>query len=291
MPTKIEKDAVTGTETTGHEWDGLKELNTPLPKWWLYILYASIAFSVVWMILFPAWPSLSSHTPGVLGWTRREAIREEMAVAARAQAPMLARITAASLADIRRDPELLAFSMAGGRIAFATNCASCHGAGGQGAPGGFPSLVDDDWIWGGTLDHIAATIRHGVRNTTDPKAHAGVMPAFAGQMTPAQMSDLAEYVLSFGNRSTDPAAAQRGAPLWTQHACVACHGDRGEGNRLVGGPRLNDNIWLYGGSKAAIVAQIAQPQHGVMPAWEGRLDEATLRMLTVYVHTLGGGEN
>lgn len=289
MPTKIEKDALTGKDTTGHEWDGIKELNTPLPKWWLYILYATVAWSAVWAVLYPSFPSLSGYWAGTTGWTQRTAIVEQMDAAAAARAPMLERIRAAALEDVRRDAELLQFAMAGGRVAFADNCAACHGAGGEGRPGGFPSLADDSWIWGGTLEDIRTTILHGIRNTQDENARMSLMPAYGQVLSRQEIDDVAEHVLSLTGRSTNAGSAARGAAIYAEQ-CVACHGEKGEGVREQGGPALNDAIWLYGGSKREIVAQIASPRTGVMPSWQGRLDEATIRMLTVYVHTLGGGE-
>ncbi|MCS6854274.1 MAG: cytochrome-c oxidase, cbb3-type subunit III [Elioraea sp.] len=289
MPTKIEKDALTGKLTTGHEWDGIKELNTPLPKWWLYILYATIIWSAVWALLFPSFPGLTGYFGGLLGWTKREDIAQEMARVAEARAPMFERIRAAELEEIRRDPTLLRFAIAGARQAFADNCAPCHGSGGEGRPGGFPALVDDDWIWGGTLEEIAFTIRHGIRNGVDDEARQSQMPAYAQTLSRREIEDVAEYVLSFSGRSTNAEAAKRGETTYAEN-CVACHGERGEGVRAVGGPALNDAIWLYGGTKEQIVAQIANPRMGVMPPWQGRLDEAIIRMLAVYVHTLGGGE-
>ncbi len=289
MPTKIEKDAVTGKETTGHEWDGIKELNTPLPKWWLYILYATIAWAAVWAVLYPSFPGLSGYWRGTTGWTQRTAIVEQMQTVEAERAPMLERIRAAALDELRREPDLLQYAMAGGRVAFADNCAACHGAGGEGRPGGFPSLADDSWIWGGTLDDIHTTILHGIRNTQDPDARMSLMPAYGQILSRQEIDDVAEHVLSLTGRSTDAASAARGATIYAEQ-CVACHGERGEGVRAQGGPALNDAIWLYGGSKREIAAQIANPRMGVMPPWQGRLDEATIRMLTVYVHTLGGGE-
>jgi cytochrome c oxidase cbb3-type subunit 3 len=289
MPAKVEKDSVTGRMTTGHEWDGLTELNTPLPRWWLYVFYATIAFALVWVVLYPALPIRGAT--GLLGWTARGAFPAELERARQAQAPMLARLRAASPAEIAADPEMRAFALAGGRAVFAANCVGCHGAGGGGAPGGFPSLVDDDWIWGGTLGAIRHTIAHGVRNADSDEARVSQMPRFLadGVLTAAQVNDVAEHVLSLSGRATDPAAAARGAPLYAEN-CTACHGERGEGNRAVGGPRLSDAIWLYGGDKAAIVRSIGWSRAGVMPAWVGRLDPAAINMLTVYVHALGGGE-
>ncbi|MFM2148446.1 MAG: Cbb3-type cytochrome c oxidase subunit FixP [Pseudomonadota bacterium] len=290
MPTKIEKDSLTGTDTTGHEWDGLKELNTPLPKWWLYLLYATIAFSAVWVVLYPAFPF--KGWTGLTGWVAREAVVQDVAAANARMAPMMNRIREATPQDIAADAQLRAFAMAGGRIAFANNCAGCHGAGGQGAPGGFPSLVDDDWIWGGTHDAIRATIQHGIRAGESDEERTTIMPRFVadGVLTLAQASDAAEFVLSLSGRATDAAAVERGKPLYAEN-CASCHGDAGEGNRDVGAPRLNDRVWLHASDRASIARYIANPRLGVMPSWGGRLDPATVNMLTVYVHALGGGEN
>jgi cytochrome c oxidase cbb3-type subunit 3 len=287
MPTKVEKDSLTGTDTTGHEWDGLKELNTPLPRWWLYVFYATIVFSVVWMVVYPSLPVFGLR--GTSGWVAREALGPVLEQQRARQEPMLARIRAATPEQVAADPELRAFALAGGRIAFANACAGCHGAGGQGAPGGFPSLADDEWIWGGGHEAIAETIRHGVRNAEDEAARASAMPAFAAMLTPAQIGDVAEHVLSLSNRATDAAAAERGKAAYEEQ-CAACHMPDGRGNRDVGAPNLADQVWLYGSDKGAIARQIANPRMGVMPAWAGRLDPATVTMLTVYVHALGGGQ-
>jgi cytochrome c oxidase cbb3-type subunit 3 len=287
MPTKIEKDSVTGVDTTGHEWDGIKELNTPLPLWWLYVLYATIVFAVVWVILYPALPIRGAT--GVTGWIAREAVKTDVAAANERMAPMLNRIREATPQQIAADPELRSFAMAGGRIAFANNCAGCHGAGGQGAHG-FPSLVDDDWIWGGTHEAILGTIRHGIRAGESDEERASVMPRFGdGVLTPAQIGDAAEFVLAWTGRSTDAAAAERGGTVYAEN-CASCHGDNGEGNRDVGAPALNDRIWLHVTDRASLIRYIAAPRMGVMPSWGGRLDPATVNMLTVYVHALGGGE-
>jgi cytochrome c oxidase cbb3-type subunit 3 len=290
MPTKIEKDSLTGTDTTGHEWDGLKELNTPLPKWWLYVLYATIAFALVWVVLYPALPIRGAT--GLTGWIAREAVVQDVAAANERMAPMLNRIREATPQQIAADPELRGFAMAGGRIAFANNCAACHGAGGQGAPGGFPSLADDEWIWGGSHDAIRHTIAHGIRAGESDEERLSVMPRFVadGILTHAQAADTAEFVLSLGGRSTDAAAAGRGRELFAEN-CASCHGEGGAGNRDVGAPSLIDRVWLHGSSKAAIQRYIANPVLGVMPSWGGRLDAATINMLAVYVHALGGGEN
>ena len=289
MPTKIEKDAISGQMTTGHEWDGLKELNTPLPRWWLWTLYATIVFSLAWVLLYPAIPG--TGWKGITGWTARGELPAQVAAERARIEPMMARLREATPEQIAADPGLRAFALAGGRGAFAQNCAGCHGAGGQGAQGGFPSLADYDGIYGGSLDAIAHTIRHGVRAGESDEQRGIAMPAFltAGMMTAPQIADTAEYVLSLSGRGTDAAAAGRGQALFAEN-CASCHGERGEGNRDMGSHRLSDRIWLYGGDKAAIVRSISYSRAGVMPAWQGRLDPAIVNMLTVYVHSLGGGE-
>jgi len=289
MPTKIEKDSISGQETTGHEWDGLKELNTPLPKWWLYTFYATILFSAVWVVLYPAVPIWG--WTGLTGWTARGALPVQMEAERTRQEPMLARLRAVSAEQIAADPELRAFALAGGRVGFANNCAGCHGAGGQGATGGFPSLADDDWLWGGSFEAIHTTISHGVRAGESDEERGIAMPAFltTQMLTQAQINDTAEYVLSLSGRSTDAAAAERGREPYAEN-CASCHGEQGEGNRDLGAPRLNDQIWLYGGDRASVVRTIAYSRAGVMPAWRGRLDPAMVNMITVYVHSLGGGE-
>ncbi|WP_206934336.1 cytochrome-c oxidase, cbb3-type subunit III [Roseococcus thiosulfatophilus] len=289
MPTKIEKDSITGQETTGHEWDGLKELNTPLPKWWLYTFYATILFAAVWVVLYPAIP-VQGWT-GLTGWTARGALPAQMDAERARQAPMLARLREVTAEQIAADPELRGFALAGGRVGFANNCAGCHGAGGQGATGGFPSLADDDWLWGGSFEAIHTTISHGVRAGESDEERGIAMPAFlaTGMLTQAQINDTADFVLSLSGRSADPAAVTRGRELYAEN-CASCHGDGGEGNRDMGAPRLNDQIWLYGGDRASVVRSIAYSRAGVMPAWRGRLDPAMINMITVYVHALGGGE-
>ena len=290
MPTKIEKDALTGTDTTGHEWDGLKELNTPCPKWWLNVLYATIVFAIVWMILYPSLPIRGAT--GITGWVAREAVVHDVAAANERMSPMMNRIREATPQQIMADAELRGFAMAGGRIAFANNCAACHGAGGQGAPGGFPSLADDDWIWGGSFDAIHSTIVNGVRAGESDEERTSMMPRFGdGVLTPAQIGEVSQFVVSLSGRSTDAAAVERGRPIYAEN-CVSCHGENGEGNRDLGGLRLNDRVWLHAtpSDPASIARYIANPRMGVMPAWGRRLDPATFNMLTVYVHALGGGE-
>ena len=289
MPTKVEKDAVTGRETTGHEWDGIKELNTPLPRWWLYVMYATIVWAVIWWILYPSWPGITGYFGGLIGSNQRIELEQRMAVPQAGQALFVERLAAASPADISQDPELLSFALVGGGAAFADNCAPCHGLGGAGQ-GYYPSLADDAWIWGGTLDEIHTTIEYGIRNGRDD-ARFNVMPAYGvdQMLDRQQIADVAEYVLSLSERSEDAAASERGAPIFAEQ-CAACHGESGEGVIELGAPALDDQIWLYGSTKEEIVQQIHRPRHGVMPAWVDRLDPETIKALAVYVHSLGGGQ-
>ena len=290
MAGKGERDAITGVETTGHEWDGIRELNNPLPKWWVYTFYVTIAFAVVWWILYPSWPWTSGYLPGLLGSNQRLDHERRMEEARQARAQWTDRIASLDAAAIQADPELVQFAIAGGEQNFKTNCAPCHGLGGAGQ-GFFPSLADDSWIWGGTIDAIEHTIRHGIRNGEDADARDSQMPAFGadGILDRDQIADVTQFVLSLTQRESDAEAVVRGAEIYAEN-CASCHGDAGEGMAELGAPALNDQIWLYGGEPSQIAAQIHQPRLGVMPPWQGRLDDGTIKMLTVYVHSLGGGE-
>ncbi|HEX6956672.1 MAG TPA: cytochrome-c oxidase, cbb3-type subunit III [Ferrovibrio sp.] len=287
MPSKIEKDMVSGQHTTGHEWDGIKELNTPLPKWWLYVFYATVVFAIVWSILYPSVPGLHTYFKGVLGYTQRDAVAEKLEKAAAAQAVYRDMIRAMSVTEVKADPELDRFALAGGRVLFAENCAACHQSGGTGAKG-YPNLADDDWLWGGSLPEIEQTIRHGVRAVGDDETRQSQMPRFLadGILTSAQIDAVADHVRSLSGLGKDNA---EGAQIFAEQ-CVACHGEDGKGNRELGAPNLTDKIWLYGSDKATIVQTISYSRNGVMPAWSARLDDATVKMLAIYVHALGGGE-
>lgn len=285
MPSKTEKDTLSGQNTTGHEWDGVKELNTPLPTWWIYTFYATVVFAIVYCALYPSWPWLNGHAKGMLGYWSRAELSQELDAQAKARAGFVDRIRTTSLADIAKEPELFSFAMAGGRSAFQTNCMQCHGAGGAGSHG-FPNLVDDDWIWGGTLEQIRATIEHGIRNADD-KSRQSMMPRFGvdGMLTGAQIAAVTDYVLSLSGKAQ---ATPEGTQIF-QEQCAACHGPDGKGNQELGAPSLADGIWLYGGNRDAIYRSIFYARNGSMPPWAGRLDEATIKMLTIYVHALGGG--
>jgi len=290
MADKPERDEVTGHETTGHVWDDdLKELNKPLPKWWVYVFYVTIIWSIGYWILFPAWPLISGYTEGLIGYSQRETVRQEIQEARAAQSEFREAIKTAELSEIRSDPELLRFSMAGGEAAFGDNCAPCHGRGAQGFTG-YPNLNDDSWIWGGELGDIQQTIRYGIR-ADHPQTRVSQMPRFGidGILDDEQINDAAEYVRSLGGLEHDDAAAARGEEIYAQQ-CGFCHGAQGKGMQQMGAPNLTDAIWLYGSSKDAIVTSIRTGRGGMMPQFVGRLDDVTIKQLAVYVHTLGGGQ-
>jgi len=286
MPTNVEKDSVTGTETTGHEWDGIKELNTPLPRWWIIVFYVTIAWSGIYYIVYPTFPGWD----GIWEWTARKEVSQELDAVREGRAEWLEKLAVAPLDEIAKDPALLEFAVAGGRAAFADNCAPCHGSGAAGAKG-YPNLQDDSWIWGGKVEDIATTVAHGVRWALDDDTRISEMPRFGvdEMLTGDQIGDVAEYVLSLSGGDADKAAADRGKAVFAEN-CAACHGESGEGNKEFGAPRLSDAIWLYGGDRESIVQTVTASRAGVMPAWAGRLDETTVKQLAVYVHSLGGGE-
>jgi cytochrome c oxidase cbb3-type subunit 3 len=285
-----EIDKVTGTATTGHDWDGIRELNTPLPRWWLWLFYITIVWAVGYWVVYPAWPLISNSTQGVLHWHTRSAVVTDLAALRAQRGPMMDKLTAASLTEIAGDPQLLDFARAQGRVAFADNCAPCHGAGGGGGKG-YPNLNDDDWLWGGKLTDIENTIIHGAR-ATDDKGHQGNMPAFGRDniLKVPEISAAADFVRSLSGLPTEKGAdLALGKKVFADN-CAVCHGPEGKGNRELGAPNLTDKIWLYGSDKLTILQGIQNGRGGVMPNWGGRLTEPTIKALTVYVHTLGGGE-
>jgi len=281
-------DDVSGMETTGHEWDGIRELNSPLPRWWLWTYYATIIWAVAYWIAMPAWPLLSDYTRGLLGHSQRAQLSDQIAAVKAGQAGLIARTAKASLTEIQADPELLEFALAGGRSAFAVNCSQCHGSGASGGKG-YPNLNDDDWLWGGTVGQIHAAIQYGIRADHD-ETRFNEMPAFGRDeiLNPQQVDAVADYVVALsqnpGLADSLPGKAQ------FNDQCVACHGVGGAGNVELGAPNLSDAIWLHEGGKPVVVDIITNSRSGVMPAWVGRLDQVAIKQLAVYVHSLGGGK-
>lgn len=281
MAKNNEKDKLSGVETTGHEWDGLKELNNPAPRWWLWVFFICCVWAFGYWIVYPAWPTLSGNTKGAKGWTSHKKLADEQAEITARRGEFAEQIKYKTLEEIQNDPELYAFAIAGGKAMFKENCAACHGTGAQGLKG-YPNLNDDDWLWGGKLGDIYYTLKVGVRSTHE-KTRMSQMPAFGkdGILKQQQIEHVAQYVL-------DGVDAQ-GAQVYKDN-CAACHGAEGKGGREFGAPNLKDAIWLYGNSKEAIVQQVTNPRHGVMPTWETRLPDEVIKQLTIYVHSLGGGE-
>ena len=282
-------DELTGVTTTGHEWDGIKELNNPLPLWWLYIFYATILTAVVMWVLLPAWPGLHGATPGILHLSDRAKVERDLADLRARRGDQTATLAKVPLEQIERDPALQRYALALGQSLFGDNCAACHGASGAGGKG-YPNLRDDVWLWGGSLPQIAETITHGVRSG-DPDAHLSQMPAFGKDaiLKPQQVDDATEYVVALSHRPADRASAVRGAGVFRDN-CAVCHGPLGQGNQAFGAPNLTDADWLYGSDRASIRDQIWFGRGGVMPAWSGRLDPGAIKALAVYIHVNAGGQ-
>lgn len=284
-------DQHSGIETTGHEWDGIKELNNPLPRWWVIIFWVTVLWSIVYWVLMPAWPALpgmQGYTHGTRNYSERAKVARDLAALDTQRRAFAQKLEAASLQQIESDPQLLDFAREAGRAAFANNCAACHGTGAQGAVG-YPNLNDDDWLWGGTLDQIRHTILVGVRSTA-PDTQRSQMPAFGRDklLSAAEIDALVEYVVSLSGGAADRLAVAGAGPLFAAQ-CASCHGADGKGDRTKGAPNLTDAIWLYGGDRKSIRETIWNSRTGVMPTWGGRLDPMTIDALAVYVHSLGGG--
>ena len=283
-----ERDDITGTETTGHEWDGIKELNNPLPRWWLWTFYATIVWGIGYAIAYPAWPLINGATAGMLGYSTRAEVAADIAAVDAQNAGLETRLAAADLSAIAGDTALQRYAVAAGGAVFRTNCSQCHGSGAAGSKG-YPNLLDDDWLWGGTLDDIALTVRHGVRSDEDADSRYSEMPAFGELLEPAEIAAVVNHVLMLSGQEYDTAVASAGSSVFADN-CAACHGEDGEGVRDLGGPKLNDAIWLYGGDIESITETVNNSRFGVMPPWGTRLSEADVRAVTAYVHQLGGGE-
>lgn len=280
-------DKETGTETTGHSWDGIEELNTPLPRWWLWTLYATIVWAVIYTILFPAWPLVSGATSGLLGWSTRGDVAAEIEVVNQSNAELRESLVGIDLGVLEENEELHRFAVSAGASVFRNNCSQCHGAGAAGVQAaGYPNLLDDDWLWGGQIVDIAATVRHGIRNEVDVDARWSQMPAFGEILEEEEIASLVGHVRSLSGLGEPDAA---GAELFLDN-CASCHGDAGLGDREVGAPNLTDAIWLYGESEEDVTETITMSRFGVMPPWADRLGEAQVRAVAAYVHGLGGGE-
>jgi len=294
--------------TTGHAWDGdLQEYNNPLPAWWVYTFYATVIFAIVYWTIYPSWPFGKGWIGGMSNityvnsagetkthsWNTRALLLADLNQAAAAQKPYFDKVAAMSYEQIAKDPDMNGFILSAGKALFADNCAPCHQAGGQGKVGFFPNLTDDDWLYGGAFDKIHETLMDGRR---------GHMPAFNEVLAGEQIDQLANYVAKQSGIGHDAAKAAAGDALFHSEtaACYYCHGADAKGRKDVGAPNLTDNIWLWAdvpaaegdaGKVAAIRGVIGNGLNkGVMPAWAGRLSPEQIKVLTVYVHELGGGQ-
>jgi len=278
-------------DTTGHEWDGIKEFNNPLPRWWVWVFYATIIWGVIYTIAYPAWPLINSATPGVLGYSTRAEVAAEIAAVDEANAAINERLASAELTEISADAELNGYAVSAGAAVFKTWCAQCHGSGAAGAKG-YPNLLDDDWLWGGDIDAIYNTVAHGIRNTEDDDARYSEMPAFGDDMLEEEgdIAAVVNYVQTLsGGQANDASLVERGTVVFEEN-CSACHAEDGTGDISQGAPNLADQIWLYGGDYDTLVETVTNSRYGVMPAWTSRLSEAQVRAVSFYVHQLGGGE-
>lgn len=284
---KKETDQISGVETTGHEWDGLKELNNPLPRWWVWVFIACCVWSVWYWIVYPSWPVPGGATTGTGAYTQYDELKKNQAEIEALQKSYLDKFNHSSFKDIMKDPELYAFAVAGGSAAFKDNCATCHGTGAEGRKG-YPNLNDDDWLWGGTINDIYTTISYGIRSTPE-NTRTSQMPSFGkdGLLKKEEIDQVVEYVLGLSKgTSTD---AMPGYTIF-QSNCASCHGVDAKGGRDYGAPNLTDTIWLYGGTKIDVTNTVYNAHAGVMPTWHTRLGDSTVRQLAIYVHQLGGGE-
>lgn len=283
-------DHPTGTETVGHEWDGIEELNTPLPRWWLWSFYACILFAIGYCVVYPFWPTANGEPGGTANWSSRDELQKTLDARADELKPVHTALATTDIGKLEAQPALMQEAIAGGAAAFKVHCVQCHGSGASGSKG-YPNLNDDDWLWGGDLATIEKTITDGIRQPEHSETRFSQMPAFGrdGLLTAAEIDDVTSYVRMLAGQETQSAAAGRGATLFEAN-CAVCHGPDGKGDRTQGAPNLTDAIWLFGSDRTTIKDTIVNSRYGVMPAWGSRLDKATIRMLAAYVHSLGGGE-
>lgn len=284
-------DEPTGTEFVGHEWDGIEELDTPLPRWWSIIFWATVVWGLAYTVAYPAWPLINNATEGVLGWSSREALAEDLAEVEAERAPVRDALARIPIERLPEDSELMQAAIRGGRSAYQVHCVQCHGSGAAGSPG-YPNLNDDEWLWGGDLRAIEYTLIHGIRNPDHAETRISQMPAFGadGILNDRQIGDVVSYVRVMSGAEEQSTSAQRGEAIYGTN-CAICHGANGEGDRSQGAPNLRDAIWLYGGDRATLTESVTYSRYGVMPRWGHRLDPATIRMLAAYVYSLGGGED
>ena len=286
-----ERDPVTGQLTTGHEWNGIKELDNRVPRAVFLFLAATVVFCLIYWVLMPAWPLGSSFTRGLLGIDQRDTGTRAVGEAVAERSEWTDRIAALDYADVGQNTELMGIVRETGSTLFGDNCAVCHGTGGRGGPG-FPDLTDNAWLWGGSPEEIAETLRVGI-NATHPETRFAQMPAFGGMLASDEISAIVSYIRSnaegietFSER--DSRNVELGADLFAAN-CAACHGEDGRGAEEMGAPDLMDDAWLEGSDRATLISTISDGRQGHMPDWENRLTESERRILTLYVMGLGDG--
>lgn len=280
-------------QTTGHSWDGIEELNNPLPRWWLWTFYICIVYAIGYSVLYPAWPMVKEATPGILGYSTRAEVASEIQRFEDMNASLETKLAEVELADISADADLHNYAVQGGAAVFRTFCAQCHGSGAAGVQSlGYPNLLDNDWLWGGTLEDIYTTVNHGIRNETDEDARYSEMPAFGRDelLEPEEIGQVVQYVLKISQQEHNAELADAGAVVFEDN-CSSCHAEDGTGDRYQGAPNLTDFVWLYGGTEADILETVNNARYGIMPSKGGApLSEAQVRAVASYVHQLGGGE-
>lgn len=279
--------------TTGHQWDGIEELNTPLPRWWLWTFYVCIVWGVIYTILYPAWPLVNRATAGVLGYSTRAEVAADIDAVNQSNAAINEKLASVELTEIASDADLNAYAVSAGAAVFKTWCAQCHGSGAAGATG-YPNLLDDDWLWGGEVETIHETITVGIRQPEDAEGdylRQSEMPAFGADelLEEGDIDAVVNYVMSLSGDPKDASMVAAGAAVFEEN-CAACHMEDGSGDRAQGAPNLTDAIWLYGGDFDTLKSSVWNSRRGQMPAWASRLTEAQIRAVTAYVHQLGGGE-
>ena len=293
--TQNKKKSNSETKTTGHEWDGIQEYDNPIPRWLNIVLAICWVVAVIMWYLYPSWPTLSEDNErggvkGSLNWTQYNQLEDSLEEIKSIRKTKMDKFRKSSFKEVLANDELYQFAVIGGKIAFKENCSTCHGLGGAGTISGYPNLNDDDWLWGGSHQDIYKTLLYGIRSGHE-KTRDSEMNSFKGTMTDQEIKDVADYVYYLSRPNEKSVSSTAGKKLYEQH-CVSCHGNDAKGDRSNGIPDLTDAIWLHSkeGTKYDIIKQMYNPMNGVMPAWENRLDNDTIRQLTIYVHSLGGGE-
>lgn len=285
----VEKKEV---ETTGHEWDGIQEYNNPLPRWWVWVFYLTIVWGVWYSIAYPAWPLIKGATAGYLGFSTRGEVAAEIERFKEMNSALDTQLASADLQTINQNPELYNFAIQSGRSTFITFCSQCHGAGAAGNAG-YPNLLDNDWLWGGTLEDIHYTLEHGIRADDNEDTRYSEMPAFGEDyLSKEEIDQVVAYVMSLSpvtKADADTALVADGAVLYADN-CSSCHMEDGSGDRAQGAPNLTDAIWLFGDTKDTLTEIVTDGPYGVMPSWKGKLTDSQINAVTAYVHQLGGGE-